>query len=151
MTQVTQAEINKAAWGACDTFRGVVDPSVYKDYVLTLLFLKYVSDVWKDHHTRGKERREARLAWWNAEATTWPDATLSVPDPSELPLGELPDDAAAVIYRPDAPPVLVGHYKMTGAPRIEHPKAASLDYPDRPCIYLWSGEDHLSQNCLHTV
>ena len=52
MTPVTQAEINKAAWGACDTFRGVVDPSVYKDYVLTLLFLKYVSDVGKDHHTR---------------------------------------------------------------------------------------------------
>ena len=52
MTPVTQAEINKAAWGACDTFRGVVDPSVYKDYVLTLLFLKYVSDVWKDHYAR---------------------------------------------------------------------------------------------------
>ena len=52
MSKVTQAEINKAAWGACDTFRGVVDPSVYKDYVLTLLFLKYVSDVWKDHHDK---------------------------------------------------------------------------------------------------
>jgi type I restriction enzyme M protein len=52
MTQVTQADINKAAWGACDTFRGVVDPSVYKDFVLTLLFLKYVSDVWKDHHDK---------------------------------------------------------------------------------------------------
>ncbi len=52
MTQVTQAEINNAAWGACDTFRGVVDPSVYKDYVLTMLFLKYVSDVWKDHYDR---------------------------------------------------------------------------------------------------
>ncbi len=52
MNPVTQAEINKAAWGACDTFRGVVDPSVYKDYVLTLLFLKYLSDVWKDHRAR---------------------------------------------------------------------------------------------------
>lgn len=49
MTPITQTEINKAAWGACDTFRGVVDPSIYKDYVLTMLFLKYVSDVWKDH------------------------------------------------------------------------------------------------------
>ena len=52
MTQISQAEINKAAWGACDTFRGVVDPSIYKDYVLTLLFLKYVSDVWKDTKAR---------------------------------------------------------------------------------------------------
>ncbi|WP_233493371.1 type I restriction-modification system subunit M N-terminal domain-containing protein [Ruegeria atlantica] len=49
MNQLTQSEINKAAWGACDTFRGVVDPSIYKDYVLTMLFLKYVSDAWKDH------------------------------------------------------------------------------------------------------
>ena len=52
MTQVTQAEINNAAWGACDTFRGVVDPSIYKDYVLTMLFLKYLSDVWQDHQSR---------------------------------------------------------------------------------------------------
>ena len=52
MTQVTQSEINSAAWGACDTFRGVVDPSIYKDYVLTMLFLKYISDVWKDHHAK---------------------------------------------------------------------------------------------------
>lgn len=52
MTQVTQTEINNAAWSACDTFRGVVDPSIYKDFVLTLLFLKYLSDVWQDHRTR---------------------------------------------------------------------------------------------------
>ncbi|MER9214039.1 type I restriction-modification system subunit M [Mesorhizobium sp. M0663] len=48
--KITQAEINKAAWAACDTFRGTVDASVYKDYVLTMLFLKYISDVWKDHY-----------------------------------------------------------------------------------------------------
>jgi type I restriction enzyme M protein len=46
---INQDEINKAVWGACDTFRGVVDPSIYKDYVLTMLFLKYLSDVWQDH------------------------------------------------------------------------------------------------------
>jgi len=46
---INQEEINKAVWGACDTFRGVVDPSIYKDYVLTILFLKYLSDVWQDH------------------------------------------------------------------------------------------------------
>ena len=38
--------------GACDAFRGVVDPSIYEDYILTMLFLKYVSDVWKDHRAR---------------------------------------------------------------------------------------------------
>lgn len=49
MTPITQNEINKAAWSACDTFRGLIDASEYKDYVLTMLFLKYLSDVWNDH------------------------------------------------------------------------------------------------------
>ena len=47
---VTQDQINKAAWAVCDTFRGVVDAADYKNYVLTMLFVKYISDVWHDHH-----------------------------------------------------------------------------------------------------
>ncbi|MBM7072435.1 type I restriction-modification system subunit M [Shewanella sp. 202IG2-18] len=47
-TQINQDEINKAVWAACDTFRGTVDPSIYKDFILTMLFLKYISDVHKD-------------------------------------------------------------------------------------------------------
>jgi type I restriction enzyme M protein len=47
---VKQEQINKAIWNACDTFRGTVDPSIYKDYVLTMLFVKYLSDVWQDHY-----------------------------------------------------------------------------------------------------
>ncbi len=43
--QTNQKEINQIIWKACDTFRGVIDPSQYKDYILTMLFLKYVSDV----------------------------------------------------------------------------------------------------------
>ena len=48
MTKITQKDINDAVWKACDTFRGSIDPSVYKDYVLTMLFLKYLSDVHDD-------------------------------------------------------------------------------------------------------
>lgn len=55
-TQADQKKINKRVWEACDTFRGVVDPSIYKDYVLTMLFLKYISDVWKDHYEKYKEK-----------------------------------------------------------------------------------------------
>jgi type I restriction enzyme M protein len=47
---VRQDAINKAVWRACDTFRGTVDASVYKDYVLTMLFVKYLSDVWQYKH-----------------------------------------------------------------------------------------------------
>ena len=46
--KINQKEINDVAWKACDTFRGVVDPSEYKNYILVFLFLKYISDVWKD-------------------------------------------------------------------------------------------------------
>lgn len=49
-TKISQSQINSAAWAACDTFRGVVDPSQYKDYILVILFLKYISDVWRDHY-----------------------------------------------------------------------------------------------------
>jgi type I restriction enzyme M protein len=46
--KVSQQEINDILWRACDTFRGTVDPSQYKDYLLVMLFLKYMSDVWAD-------------------------------------------------------------------------------------------------------
>lgn len=44
-TKITQATINKKVWNACDTFRGTIDAGQYKDYILTMLFLKYISDV----------------------------------------------------------------------------------------------------------
>jgi len=47
--QLTQQQINHAAWAACDTFRGPVDPAAYKDYILVTLFLKYISDLWNEH------------------------------------------------------------------------------------------------------
>ncbi len=48
VTKITQEEINSIAWKACDTFRGTVDPAEYKNYILVFLFIKYLSDVWKD-------------------------------------------------------------------------------------------------------
>jgi type I restriction enzyme M protein len=54
--QVKQDEINNIAWAACDTFRGVVDPAQYKDYILVMLFLKYISDTWKDHYEEYKKQ-----------------------------------------------------------------------------------------------
>lgn len=46
--KINQDEINAIAWKACDTFRGVVDPAEYKNYILVMLFLKYISDAWQD-------------------------------------------------------------------------------------------------------
>ena len=50
--QFNQDEINSILWKACDTFRGTVDPSEYKNYILVMLFVKYISDVWQDHDER---------------------------------------------------------------------------------------------------
>lgn len=50
MPQINQSEINDVAWRACDTFRGVVDPSDYKNYILVTLFWKYISDIWRDRY-----------------------------------------------------------------------------------------------------
>jgi len=44
----TQRDINEVVWRACDTLRGTIDPTQYKDYILVLLFLKYVSDLVRD-------------------------------------------------------------------------------------------------------
>lgn len=48
--KIKQEEINSILWAACDTFRGVIDPSEYKNYILVFLFLKYISEIWKDHY-----------------------------------------------------------------------------------------------------
>ena len=53
---IKQEDINNAAWAACDTFRGVMDAAGYKDYILVMLFLKYISDVWKDHYEQYQEQ-----------------------------------------------------------------------------------------------
>jgi type I restriction enzyme M protein len=58
MKKISQQNINDAVWKACDTFRGSIDPSIYKDYVLTMLFIKYLSDVFDDKH-------EAYMAKYN--------------------------------------------------------------------------------------
>ena len=56
MAKVTQEELNKKLWGAADSARGVVDASVFKDYVLALLFYKYMSDMHKAERERLKDK-----------------------------------------------------------------------------------------------
>lgn len=66
MKKINQSEINDVAWRACDTFRGVVDAENYRNYILVMLFWKYMSDVWRDHRDayleeyNGDEARVAR-------------------------------------------------------------------------------------------
>src|SRR5690625_5978190 len=48
MEKTTQETINSVLWSAADTFRGKIDSSTYKDYILVMLFVKYISDVHKE-------------------------------------------------------------------------------------------------------
>jgi type I restriction enzyme M protein len=53
--QKRDAIFNKV-WQACDTFRGVIDPGQYKDYILTMLFVKYLSDIHKSKMAEYEEK-----------------------------------------------------------------------------------------------
>ena len=44
---VKKSELYSSLWASCDSLRGGMDSSQYKDYILTLLFVKYVSDRFK--------------------------------------------------------------------------------------------------------
>lgn len=44
----TRNDIEQVLWSACDSFRGKIDSSRYKDYILSMLFVKYLSDVSKE-------------------------------------------------------------------------------------------------------
>lgn len=41
---IKKSELYSSLWASCDALRGGMDASQYKDYVLVILFLKYVSD-----------------------------------------------------------------------------------------------------------
>lgn len=95
------------------------------------------------HDFKGYPRDHVRIAWWRSGAKSWREAALSVNKLEELPDEPFPAGGEVPLYPSDAPPVLTGHYKMTGTPCIETPRAACLDYPQTPCAYRWRGEANL--------
>ena len=60
---IKKSELYSSLWSSCDELRGGMDASQYKDYVLVLLFVKYVSDKLRgpalraDHDPAGRELR----------------------------------------------------------------------------------------------
>ena len=44
-----KSQLYSSLWKSCDELRGGMDASQYKDYILTLLFMKYVSDKYADN------------------------------------------------------------------------------------------------------
>ena len=53
---IKKSELYSSLWAGCDQLRGGMDASQYKDYVLTLLFVKYLSDKYA-----GKKNSEVEI------------------------------------------------------------------------------------------
>ena len=58
----TRKDIENVLWKACDTFRGKIDSSRYKDYILSMLFVKYLSDVYAESVEKYKEQYNGDMA-----------------------------------------------------------------------------------------
>ncbi len=55
-----KSQIYSSLWKSCDELRGGMDASQYKNYILTLLFMKYVSDKCADNPNSPIEVRDGR-------------------------------------------------------------------------------------------
>ena len=56
MKKYTQEELNAVLWDSANSARSSVDGGIYKDYALTMLFLKYISDLNKKVYEKLQER-----------------------------------------------------------------------------------------------
>ena len=100
--KIAQEDINRTVWKACDTFRGVIDPSQYKDYILTMLFLKYVSDVYKsklndylDKYEGDKKRAERAMRHERFVVPEKSSFDFLYNNRNSINIGELIDEALA--------------------------------------------------------
>ena len=103
----------------------------------------------------GNTRKRIRIRWFESPVGhTW--ATYSLPKKSNLTNDPVPQDAPAVPYPDDAPPVFVGHYwlpQSQPAP-LQH-NVACVDYSVAKhgmlCAYRFDGETRLSADHFVTV
>lgn len=58
-------QLNKVLWDAADSSRWSVDAGIYKDYALTMLFFKYLSDKSKAEHAK------SRRTLWRWRGSYW--------------------------------------------------------------------------------
>jgi hypothetical protein len=100
---------------------------------------------------QGETRRDVRLRWWDADATTFRSAALGM-NGFESRLPDLP--VTTEYHYTEAIPVLFGHYWESGKPAIHKANAACLDFSVAKegvlAAYRWSGEASLSsENLVH--
>jgi type I restriction enzyme M protein len=113
--------IESQLWQAADKLRGHLDAAEYKNVVLGLIFLKYISDAFEQLHSRliAKQREgadpedrdeyAAERVFWVPKEARWAHLKASAKQPA---IGNLIDDAMLAIERdnPSLKGVLPGNY-----------------------------------------
>jgi type I restriction enzyme M protein len=73
---ITRDELDRLLWGAADILRGTTDAADFKNHILSLLFLKRLSDVFE-------ERREQIIQFYLNKKKTQAQAEAAADDPDE--------------------------------------------------------------------
>src|SRR5690606_1543570 len=95
-------------WQMADALRGSMDAAEYKHVVLGLIFLKYISDAFEEHHARlvaappsgadpeDPDEYRAQNIFWVPPEARWSHLKAQAKQPT---IGQLVDDAMAGIER----------------------------------------------------
>ena len=94
-------------WAMADTLRGSMDAAEYKHVVLGLIFLKYISDAFEEHHAavlaewgeQAAEDRDEYIAeniFWVPRAARWARLKAGTREPT---IGQTVDRAMAAVER----------------------------------------------------
>ena len=97
-------------WLAADKLRNNMDAAEYKHVVLGLIFLKYISDTFEEHHTKlaagqgdyaganpeDQDEYKAENVFWVPPAARWSYLQSSAKQPT---IGKIVDDAMVAIER----------------------------------------------------
>ena len=99
-------------WATADTLRGSMDAAEYKHVVLGLIFLKYISDAFEEHHTKleaerskgadpeDKDEYRAHNIFWVPKKARWAALKANAP---QATIGQLVDDAMDAVRRRTRP------------------------------------------------
>jgi hypothetical protein len=94
----------------------------------------------------GIERHEVRTKWWQTAPRTYRDVAIVTDGQGHC----VPDEALRPSYCAapvEGTPVFIGHYWMSGTPKLQSPKVACVDYSaakNGPLVaYRWDGEQQL--------
>ena len=96
----------RTMWAAADKLRGSMDAAEYKHVVLGLVFLKYISDAFQEHHAtlaksypdeaEDKDSYSAEGVFWVPKEARWSHLQANAKQPT---IGKLVDDAMDAIER----------------------------------------------------